>query len=214
MKTTQPILIAVLAVAIAGAVASVVIAKRQAARDATRAAAHEAKLERARNQARLVPAQEPASMAPEPLRSEEITGSPESTPTVQPVKSDTQTTAKPQKTADQVQPTKQPKEEIKDPLARVALSFVGADPGTDDYWIGAINDPSLSAHERQDLIEDLNEDGISDPRHPGMDDLPLIATRIQLIEELAPYAMDQVNADAFEEAYKDLVNMVNGKSPQ
>jgi hypothetical protein len=31
--------------------------------------------------------------------------------------------------------------------------------------------------------------------------------RIQLIEELAPDAMDDVNAAAFQEAYKDLVNM-------
>jgi len=35
-----------------------------------------------------------------------------------------------------------------------------------------------------------------------------------LIEELWPYAMDQVNADAFREAYKDLVNLVNGQAPQ
>jgi hypothetical protein len=42
----------------------------------------------------------------------------------------------------------------------------------------------------------------------------LIVSRIQLIEELAPYAMDQVNADAFREAYKDLVNLVNGQAPQ
>ena len=97
-----------------------------------------------------------------------------------------------------------------DPTAREALSFVGADPAADEYWISAINDPHLSDNERQNLIEDLNEDGLSDPQNPGPEDLPLILNRIQLIEELAPYAMDQVNADAFAEAYKDLVNMVNG----
>jgi hypothetical protein len=42
-----------------------------------------------------------------------------------------------------------------------------------------------------------------------LDDLPVIKYRIQLIEELEPYAMDQVNADAFQEAHKDLVNMAN-----
>jgi hypothetical protein len=96
-----------------------------------------------------------------------------------------------------------------DPMARAALSFVGADPDAEIYWMGAINDPSLPAEERQNLIEDLNEDGLSDPKHPTLDDLPLIWNRLLLIEQLAPYAMDQVNADAFLEAYKDLINLAN-----
>jgi hypothetical protein len=42
------------------------------------------------------------------------------------------------------------------------------------------------------------------------------ATRFHLtcrsiIEQLGPGAMDKVNADAFAEAYKDLVNLYNGK---
>jgi hypothetical protein len=202
MKTTKTLLLAGLAVAITGASVSMVITN------------HEAELRRARNRARPVTTRSPASITPEPVPSEEIVRSPESTPSVEPVKSDAQTTTKPQKTSAQVQPAKQLQEEIKDPLARVALSFVGADPDADYYWTLAINDPTLSAHERQDLIEDLNEDGLLNPRHPGRDDLPLIVSRIQLIEELAPYAMDQVNADAFREAYKDLVNMVNGQPPR
>jgi hypothetical protein len=101
------------------------------------------------------------------------------------------------------------KEPIQDPLARVALAFVGADPEAEMYWVEAINDPSLPAKERQDLIEDLNEDGLSDPRHPTLDDLPLIVSRLEWIEALAPDAMDKVNADAFAEAYKDLSNMYN-----
>ena len=101
-------------------------------------------------------------------------------------------------------------EEVADPLARVALSFVGADPLAEAYWYAAINDPSLSAHERQDLIEDLNEDGLSDPQRPGLEDLPLILSRLALIEQVALDAMDKVNADAFAEAYKDLSNMAGG----
>jgi hypothetical protein len=42
-----------------------------------------------------------------------------------------------------------------------------------------------------------------------MDDLPVIKYRIELIEGLSPYAMDKVNADAFDEAHKDLVNMAD-----
>src|SRR5205807_495183 len=86
-----------------------------------------------------------------------------------------------------------PKEPLKDPDARVALSLVGIDSEAEAYWFGAINDPSLSANEREDLIEDLNEEGFTDPKHPTPDELPLILRRLELIEMLAPYAMDEVN---------------------
>ena len=91
----------------------------------------------------------------------------------------------------------------------MALAWVGADEEAEAYWYVAINDASLPANERQDLIEDLNEDGLPDPKHPTADDLPLIASRLLLLEEIGPYAMDDVNADAFQEAYKDLVNLAN-----
>jgi hypothetical protein len=102
------------------------------------------------------------------------------------------------------------KEPIQDPDARLALALVGDDAGAEEYWVAAINNPNLSATERQNLIEDLNEDGLSDPRHPGLEDLPLIVSRIQLIELLAPYAMYDVNMEAFAEAYKDLINLLDG----
>ena len=104
--------------------------------------------------------------------------------------------------------------ELEDPMARVALNSVGADPEADAYWIGAINDFSLPAEERKDLIEDLNEEGLSNPRHPAAQDLPLILSRIRLIEQLMPSALDQVNRDALAEAYKDLVDLANGNEPQ
>ena len=70
----------------------------------------------------------------------------------------------------------------------------------------AIFDTSLPDGEREDLMEDLNEVGFADPKNLTADDLPLIATRLQLIEQIAP------NTDAFmsehlAEAYKDLWNM-------
>lgn len=98
-------------------------------------------------------------------------------------------------------------ETLKDPVAREALSLVGLDPEAEAYWLAAINDLSLPANERQDLIEDLNEEGLADPRHPTPDDLPLILNRIALIESIGPDAADEVNADAFIEAYKDLLNL-------
>ena len=97
---------------------------------------------------------------------------------------------------------------VREQRGRAALGLIGHDPEADEVWIQIINDPSVSADARSNLIEDLNEDGLS-YRNLTLDDLPVIKYRIQLIEELAPYAIDQVNADAFQEAHKDLVNMAN-----
>ena len=51
--------------------------------------------------------------------------------------------------------------------------------------LAAIFDTSLPDREREDLMEDLNEEGLSDKKRPGPDDLPLIMNRIALIEEIA-----------------------------
>ena len=99
------------------------------------------------------------------------------------------------------------KDPIANPEARLALSMVGVDPGAEEVWCSAINDPRLGADERKDLIEDLNEDGFSNPKNPTKDDLPLIVSRMQIIEDIAGNAMDEINAAAFAEAYKDLANM-------
>ena len=53
----------------------------------------------------------------------------------------------------------------------------------------------------------LSQDGFPDTRNLTARDLPLIQNRIALIEQLAPNAADPVNAAAFKEAYKDLLNM-------
>jgi hypothetical protein len=95
-----------------------------------------------------------------------------------------------------------------DPLARDALALVGIDPTAEEYWATAINDPNLSEQEREDLIEDLNEEGFADPKNPSPAELPLIVNRLQLIEEFAPYAMDNTNARSFAEAYRDLARML------
>jgi len=97
---------------------------------------------------------------------------------------------------------------VKEQRARAALAMIGHNPEADQVWVQLINDPSVSANARSNLIEDLNEDGLS-YRNLTMDDLPVIKYRIEFIEYLRPYAMDKVNADAFDEAHKDLVNMAN-----
>lgn len=94
-----------------------------------------------------------------------------------------------------------------DPDARLALSFVGADSEAEQYWINAINNPAIPAEERRELIEDLNQDGLTDPENPSVEDIPLIVYRLRLIEDLADNSMDKVNAAALAEAHKDLVEM-------
>jgi hypothetical protein len=100
------------------------------------------------------------------------------------------------------------------PLARASVGFVGVDPDAEAVWLLAINDPTLSPEERKDLIEDLNQDGFPDPKDVTIDDLPLILSRIELIEEVGPDAMDDTNAAAFAEAYKDLVDMLTRLTQQ
>ena len=92
-------------------------------------------------------------------------------------------------------------------LARQALAGVGADPHAEEVWKTAINDPAMSAHQRSDLIEDLNESGFEDPSNVQPHELPIVLNRLALIEDLAPNALDDVNAAAFAEAYKDLAKI-------
>jgi hypothetical protein len=105
-------------------------------------------------------------------------------------------------------PVKQPKpkRELKDPVARFVMSFVGADADAEAYWLEAIFDASLPDKEREDLIEDLNEEGLSDHKQPGPEDFPLIMNRIVILEEIAPYA-DDFMLPHVAEAYKDLWNL-------
>jgi len=95
----------------------------------------------------------------------------------------------------------------KEPLARLALSYVGVDDTANGFYQETINDPLLTRSHRKNLIEDLNQDGFPDPRKLTPQDLPMIENRLRLIEQLAPRAMDEANTAAFQEAYKDLVNM-------
>jgi hypothetical protein len=95
----------------------------------------------------------------------------------------------------------------KEPLARVALAYVGVDAQANDLYQKAINDLALPKDHRRNLIEDLNQDGFADRKNLTPRDLQLIQNRIALIEQLAPRTTDPVNAAAFKEAYKDLVNM-------
>jgi hypothetical protein len=108
---------------------------------------------------------------------------------------------------DPVTPSPQGPVAVSAPMARQALQSVGTDDHATQLWATAINDQSIAADLRKDLIEDLNQDGFPDPRNLTEADLPLIDNRIALIEQLGPDAMDDTNFAAFQEAYKDLLNM-------
>jgi len=195
MSGNRTLIVVALAVGLPCGVGGVIFVKRQVGSDAVRLKARIAAVEppqaesEARSAAVLVVPQE---MSAPPENAEELKPITASGPT----KSGAPTTTA------QANPIKRPaKEPWRDPVARVALAFVGMDADAEAYWYGAINDPSLPPNERQDLIEDLNEDGLSDPKHPTADDLPLIVDRLLIIEEVGWDAMDEVNADAFWEAY-------------
>ena len=103
--------------------------------------------------------------------------------------------------------TKRPgskKKVFQDPLAREALALVGTDPYAEDYWFAALNNPALPQSERQDLVDDLNEEGFADPKHPTIDELPLLIARMQLLEDAAMWLGDQYE---WEEPYRDLQQM-------
>jgi hypothetical protein len=105
----------------------------------------------------------------------------------------------------------------REPLNRLALRYVPTDPEATALWKKAIDDPATPKHQRQDLIEDLNDHGFPDPRHLTQRDLPLVESRLALIDQLAPAAIDPVNIAAFQEARKDLQNMkryLEGNGPE
>ncbi len=212
MKPLRMLMFVGLVVAIGCIVGGVAVLRREAAQKAAweMARAEQPVLAEARDQARrdtdkAVELALPKPSVPEPIATPTKSASP-----APGARTDAkgQVRAPPPASAAQApQSARSTKPPLQDPVAREALSWVGVDPAAEQYWAFAINDPSLPENERQDLIEDLNEEGFPDPRNVTADDLPLIVSRLLLIEQLAPDAMDKVNADAFQEAYKDLVNM-------
>jgi hypothetical protein len=147
---------------------------------------------------------------PEPLAASPVSASTEQSSNLA-----TGTLPPPEMKADKAQPvtsaltqTSKPKELLHDPAARAALSLVGVDLEAETYWLGAIFDSSLPENEREDLMEDLNEEGLSDAKHPSPQDLPVILNRLVIIEEILPFA-DEFMVEHLGEAYKDLLNLAD-----
>lgn len=99
----------------------------------------------------------------------------------------------------------------KEPLARVALTYVGANPQAAELFHTAVLDQTLKPDQRRELVEDLNQDGLSNTRNPTPEDLKIVANRYALTQ--AYLQQDYVQDDkvlnaAFREADKDLRNML------
>ena len=148
------------------------------------------------------PTQTVAPIAETPLRQVETP------PKVEPVKeSSVQPTPKPKAPVQAQAPAaKPPKEPLHDPDARDALALVGLDPDAEQYWLSAIYDSNLPDNEREDLMEDLNETGFADPKNLTADDLPLIVSRLEIIDAVLPNT-DDFMAQHLLEAQKDLIDM-------
>ena len=141
---------------------------------------------------------------PVPGSVEPIVGASNDKPQIAAAKVEPPAQIKPEKVSSSTMPLVKDGKIVQDPLAREALAQVGLDADAELYWFAAINDPSLPKSERQDLIDDLNEEGLPDPKHPTMDDLPLILSRLAIIEEIAPSIPEELD---WKESYDDLLNL-------
>jgi hypothetical protein len=99
----------------------------------------------------------------------------------------------------------------REPLARVALTYVGASEQAGQLWHAAINDPTLKPAQRRELVLDLDQDGLQNDKTPTPADLPIVANRLALTQ--AYLQQDYVRNDsvlnkAFLEANKDLLKLL------
>ena len=99
----------------------------------------------------------------------------------------------------------------KEPLARLALAYVGANQQAGDLFHTAVLDPTLLPDQKRELVEDLNQDGLSNKKAPTPEELKIIANRYALTQAYLQeeYVQnDKVLNAAFREADKDLRNML------
>jgi hypothetical protein len=99
----------------------------------------------------------------------------------------------------------------KEPLARLALAYVGANDQALDLFHSAVTDPALLPDQKRNLVEDLNQDGFINRKNPTAEDLKIMANRYELTQTYLqqPYVQnDAVLLRAFREADKDLLKML------
>lgn len=92
-------------------------------------------------------------------------------------------------------------------LARESLTMVGVSAEANEYWFAAVNNPEVPTIQRQVLIAALSEVGFEDPNNPTEEELPLIMSRITLLQRLAQNPLDQASATAIQATSAALVDM-------
>jgi hypothetical protein len=96
-------------------------------------------------------------------------------------------------------------------LGRLALNYVGANDQALELYHQAALDPQLKPDQRRNLVEDLNQDGLSNRRNPTPEDLKIIAKRYELTQSYLQQDYvknDKLLNEAFLEANKDLANLL------
>ncbi|HOX58412.1 MAG TPA: hypothetical protein P5205_15220 [Candidatus Paceibacterota bacterium] len=99
----------------------------------------------------------------------------------------------------------------KEPLARLALTYVGVNDQAAGLFHTAVFDQTLTPDQKRNLIEDLNQDGLSNTRSPTPEELQIITKRYELTQAYLQqdYVLnDKLLNAAFREADKDLRNML------
>ena len=99
----------------------------------------------------------------------------------------------------------------REPLARVALTYVGASDSAVQLWHTAINDPTLKPGQRRELVLDLDQDGLQNDKTPTPADLPIVANRLSITQAYLQQDFvqnDPVLHKAFLEANKDLQKLL------
>ena len=108
---------------------------------------------------------------------------------------------KPEPEVVEIQPAQQNVQPVIDPQqAYIASALVGISEEAFNYWHAAINSFSFSANDRQRLILNLAVAGFDDP--PTEDDLPLILSRIQILQHVSQEPIIEGNGAAIAETYE------------
>src|SRR5262245_9969542 len=95
----------------------------------------------------------------------------------------------------------------REPLARVALTYVGVSEQAAQLWHTAINDTAPKPAQRRELVLDLDRDGLQNDKTPTPADLPIVANRLALTQSYLQQEYvqnDPLLNKAFLEANKDL----------
>ncbi|MEO7297084.1 MAG: hypothetical protein ABI042_00760, partial [Verrucomicrobiota bacterium] len=95
----------------------------------------------------------------------------------------------------------------KEPIARVALFYAGADEQATKLYNTAITDENLSIEARRNLLEDLNDEGYANHKMPTPQDQVLINSRLKLLESYQGVFTDPKLISSMNEAKKDLLHM-------